>query len=81
MEVDLASMSVTKHIVCTTCKRYIWIGQGGHIYTADDYIERLTEFLLVTHASSTESEKHVLLSVDEHEYGDGLLAGCVEEEQ
>jgi len=74
-------MSVTKQLVCIDCKKYLWFGQGGHIYTADKHIAALTEFLLVNHTSGGgDPKQHRILSVDEHEFVDGLLADCEEVE-
>jgi hypothetical protein len=67
-------MSVTKHIACKTCRKYLWIGQNSVLYTGEPRtMELLTEFLLFHHASSY-AEYHELFCTSEHEYVDGLLA-------
>lgn len=71
-------MSVTRHLVCIDCKQYIWIGQGNTLYSSGEYIEKLKNFLFLEHPSCSRSAKHHILSVDEHEYDDGLLANCTE---
>ena len=55
-------MSTSRHLGCDTCKQYIWIGQGGYIYTAEEYLDILREFLLVDHTIG-----HKLVSFDEHD--------------
>jgi hypothetical protein len=38
-------MSVTYDLVCRDCAKGIWIGQGAYIYTTDDHLKTLKEFL------------------------------------
>lgn len=38
-------MSTIYKIGCRKCSVNLWIGQGGHIYTAKKYIKALTKFL------------------------------------
>lgn len=65
-------MSDTLDLACHTCKVYLWIGQcrystpqgflaeGSYIYTTDEYIKTLTEFLFSheTHNLGTYREKN-----------------------
>lgn len=38
-------MSVSKYIACTTCKKYLWIGQNSFLYTGEPHtMEALTDF-------------------------------------
>jgi hypothetical protein len=71
-------MSVTKHIACKTCRKYLWIGQANYLYTGDPgTMENLRKFLLVDHVSSTH-DHHDLVSTDEHELVMGVLEGYEE---
>jgi len=38
-------MSVCYELVCHGCRKRLWIGQGSVIYSAPEYMERLSEFL------------------------------------
>ncbi len=53
-------MSVTYHIACIPCKKYLWIGQRNYIYTKEpECLESFGEFLY-------DHQDHELKFVDEH---------------
>lgn len=57
-------MSVTTHLVCRTCKTYMWLGQGSVIYTGEPKtMRRLNEFMQ-KHKTHWDKE-HELLFMDE----------------
>lgn len=61
-------MSTTTHLICTTCKQSLWIGQGQTIYTDDAEVMAKLSTFLYEHRTSfyPEAPQHNLLFVDHH---------------
>jgi hypothetical protein len=38
-------MSTSNHLLCTICSEYIWVGQSDYVYTDDETVLMIAEFL------------------------------------
>lgn len=58
-------MSRSTHLVCTTCKKHIWIGQSQIIYFGNEEVMELLSSFLQEHTTYSRDEEHKLLFMPE----------------